>query len=382
MEGLQTDIFKKLIEQGKTDPTVLARKFIEAGGNKEIVATIVDQIDPLLAGPGLVQAACKAGNFEVLKMLLEKGCDIMNTPDVIQADDNYRRTPFLIDAASSGSMPTVQMVLDAGAAPVDAGFITFSKKKKNLVISNAIGAAAFNGRHQVMEFFLRKLDHSSMELEAIETADTVAKSKQKGVFTQEMAKYTPLMLAVAGSDNNIECVKTLLKNKANYQVVDTADNNLLHIAALNGNNKILEYLGKNLDIEIFGRNSKGETPLNICTALKNEKGIEILKQFQQDYDKSASVADSLFEELNAAERKAEEDKVKKAAKRHRNKVNKIAKTENKTVEQVEKELKEKEEQKRKEEEEKARREAELEIQKEKEAKLAAQRRREEMLAMQ
>lgn len=370
MEGISADLFKGLLDSGKTNPAVLARKFIEVGGNKELVEKMIENLDPVLFGPELVQIACKAGNFEILKLLLDKGCDINNVPDVIQADDNYRKTPFLIEAASSGSMPTVNMVLDAGASPLDCGFITFSKKKRNLVVSNAIGAAAYNGRHQVMESFIRKLDSECLELASIETPDTRNEKKSK-TYVAEMAKYTPLMLAVAGDDKNLECVKTLLKNKANYKVTDQFDNNLLHIAAMNGNNKILEYLGKNLDIEIFARNNKGETPLNIVSAAKNDDGIKILKQFQSDYDQSKNIADQLLEELNAAEAKAAEDKAKKSAKRHRNKVNKIAKTENKTTEQVEKELKEREEQKRREEEEAAKREAELEAKREQEAKMEA-----------
>lgn len=232
-----------------------------------------------------------------------------------------------------------------------------------------------------MESFIRKLDSDCLELQAIETPDN-RNTKKSAAFVAEMAKYTPLMLAVAGDDKNLECVKTLLKNKANYKVVDQYENNLLHIAAMNGNNKIIEYLGKNLDIEIFARNSKGETALNICSAAKNEKGIEILKQFQSDYDQSKSVADQLFEELNAETRKAEEDKAKKSAKRHRNKVNKIAKAEGKTIEQVEQELKEKEEQKKREEELAAKREAEAEARKELEAKQEAERKRKELRQLQ
>jgi ankyrin repeat protein len=47
-------------------------------------------------------------------------------------------------------------------------------------------------------------------------------------------------------------------------VKDDLGNNLLHIAAIYGNNTILEYFIKNLKIEIFSRNIKGETALSIC----------------------------------------------------------------------------------------------------------------------
>ena len=125
-----------------------------------------------------------------------------------------------------------------------------------------------------MEYFIDKLDKSSIELEAIEQADT--RAKKKGAYTPEFACYTPLMLAVAGSDANIECVKTLLKHKANQKAFDKNGNTLLHIAAINSNNKILDYLGKNLDMDIFARNKKGDTALTICQNMKNIEGIGFL----------------------------------------------------------------------------------------------------------
>ena len=85
------------------------------------------------------------------------------------------------------------------------------------------------------------------------------------------------MLAVAGSDKNLECIKLLLKNKAAFDLRDEHGNTLLHIAAYAGNNEILEYLGKSLpDIEIFERNALGETALSICSKLKNKSGEDIL----------------------------------------------------------------------------------------------------------
>lgn len=72
------------------------------------------------------------------------------------------------------------------------------------------------------------------------------------------------MLAIARDDSNLECVKLLLQKGANYRVLDEYGNTVHHIAALNGNNNILDYLAKNLKIELFSRNEKGETPLSIC----------------------------------------------------------------------------------------------------------------------
>ena len=41
------------------------------------------------------------------------------------------------------------------------------------------------------------------------------------------------MLAVAKGDENLDCLKVLLQNGANYTARDEYNNSLLHIAALN-----------------------------------------------------------------------------------------------------------------------------------------------------
>lgn len=55
---------------------------------------------------------------------------------------------------------------------------------------------------------------------------------QKGTFTRELTGFTPLMLAVAGGGQNIECVKILLNAKADTTIVDALGNTILHIAAI------------------------------------------------------------------------------------------------------------------------------------------------------
>ena len=84
------------------------------------------------------------------------------------------------------------------------------------------------------------------------------------------------MLTVAGGDQNLDCLKLMLQNGANFICKDDFDNNLLKIAAKNNCNKMIDYIAKNLKINIFERNKEGETALNICQNLKNEQGIATL----------------------------------------------------------------------------------------------------------
>lgn len=70
----------------------------------------------------------------------------------------------------------------------------------------------------------------------------------------------------------MDCLKLLLQKGADFNKKDSFDNSILHIAAINGNNKMIDYISKNVKIDIFGRNVNGETALNICIALKNAEG--------------------------------------------------------------------------------------------------------------
>jgi ankyrin repeat protein len=85
------------------------------------------------------------------------------------------------------------------------------------------------------------------------------------------------MLAVSRDDKNLDCVKILLQAGADFTSKDSYGNTVIHLAAMNGNNKILDYLSKNLKINIFERNKVGDTALSVCTASKNTEGANILE---------------------------------------------------------------------------------------------------------
>jgi len=86
---------------------------------------------------------------------------------------------------------------------------------------------------------------------------------------------------------------------------------VLHLAALNGCNQILDFLSKNLKIELFARNKAGETCLSICQQQQNARGVEIMGQLKADYDKSNVVSQELLNELMQEEENTEEARAKK-----------------------------------------------------------------------
>lgn len=117
----------------------------------------------------------------------------------------------------------------------------------------------------------------------------------------------------------------------------------MHVAALYTNNKILDYLAKNLKLDLFARNRKGETALNICHIAKNQAGVALLEALQTTCDASKSTADSLLNELDREEEQAEKSKAQRKQKKWRAKINKLAKAEGITPEEVERRLEQEEE---------------------------------------
>ena len=111
---------------------------------------------------------------------------------------------------------------------------------------------------------------------------------------------------------------------------------------------------------LFERNRNGETALNICQTLKNPEGVKCLEQYQVEYDKSRTQAEELLEELYKEEEHDEEARARRRQKKWRNKINKIAKAENITAEEVEERLQKEEERKKQEEAQKKREELQRE----------------------
>lgn len=320
------------MQQNPRDPLSAIRPFIKIGDAK-MLEPMLAKIDFLKYGGDLLTIACQEGKRDLVEHFMLKGADIMSPVSSLTGDDNYRRTPFVISAAQSGDWDTLQCVCQNGGSLADQGFICFSKKRKNLVNGNVLAAAAWSGKNLLMKKVVSSLK-SSLESGSSEQPDTQAKVKTAGGFQKEFQGYTPLMLAVARHDDNLECVKTLLQHGANFECKDAFGNGVIHIAAMNGNNKILDYLTKNLKTDMFSRNQKGESALSLA----DPEGARILEQYQKEYDQSASTAQDLLDELTKEAEHDEEAQQKKKQKKWRNKVNKIAKTEGISVEEVEKRL--------------------------------------------
>jgi len=138
---------------------------------------------------------------------------------------------------------------------------------------------------------LLELNKLKVNFEALERADvpfpfvkteSLLSSQGGSAFQKEYFGYTPLMLAAAGGDSNVDIVKALLNAKADFKKTDEFGNSILHIAAINSNNKIMDFIAKEGKIDIFGRNKDGETALSICQSNKNQKGVNLYEGYEKD----------------------------------------------------------------------------------------------------
>lgn len=340
------EMFQNLIKN--KDPGSFVKMMLKMGSDDpNLIADLVKNVSMQKQGGDLLHSAIEAGKEKTFEFLIEKGADVLLPPDSLAEDPEYRNTPLSISAAGAGKFSMLKKVLEHGGSLSDSGAICLSKKRKNVVISNHLGAAAWKGKTDMVKQLLQ-LSNKTVDLMALEQVDYLSKNQQP--FQKEYLGYTPLMLAVASPFSNLETIKALLNAKADFKKTDEFGNSILHIAAINSNNKMIDFITKTLKLDIFGRNKKGDTALSICQDIKNQGGLDILEKYQQSFDKSKDAAGDLLKALEAEEEHEQEAKSKKKDKKWRNKINKIAKAEGISTEEVEKRLKDEADQKKLDEE--------------------------------
>lgn len=218
-------------------------------------------------GASYLQLSCALGKPQIVKFLLQKGVDVSSPPELVTFDESYRRSPFIIQAARSNSIETFEEVKNASVEVTERGSICLSRVQGNVVVSNAIGCAAYYGQVKMLKYLLGQLPQQAMELEAQEHKDKQYQGQGYGAqFVAEYNSFTPLMLAVVGRSNSLECVKALLDHDADHQCEDDYGNTLLHIAAMNKGNEIMNYLIQRFPIDVNEKNAAGQSALSICQA--------------------------------------------------------------------------------------------------------------------
>lgn len=105
----------------------------------------------------------------LIRHLIAKGVNLGIEPDTIEGEKNYRMTPFIITAAIHGDVETFEEIVNQGGDVKAKGFIGLSKKRKNKINSNIVGAAAYHGNTKLINFFINKLSNKDMEHVSKET---------------------------------------------------------------------------------------------------------------------------------------------------------------------------------------------------------------------
>ena len=186
----------------------------------------------------------------MVKYLIGKKVDLTKPPNFVTDVDsdplcaeNYRISPFIIQAACHGTIEIFKLLVAAGCTTNEVGHICLSKRRQNAVVSNVIGGAAYYGNIDVLNLIFNKGKNAAdmLDVKAIETADRRADKSQ---FKHELNDFTPLQLAIVSNKPNLQVVKLLLSKEANYLVkVGATQDNVLHLCAkYQSNFPILKYL--------------------------------------------------------------------------------------------------------------------------------------------
>lgn len=192
--------------------------------------------------------------------------------------DNYSTVecPWLIQAAIGGDIDIFKYLIDKGSLLHSVGHFTLSKKNRNSVISNILGAASFYGRVSLTHYILEKYPKVDRNFKCTEKK---VKIKHFSQLSKEFSDITPVHLCIVSDiaeEDTIEILKLLHLYEANFTLTDFAKNNILHFAAKNNKLETAKFILENLK---FGNlvndlNKDGQTPIAIT---QNEEITQYLQ---------------------------------------------------------------------------------------------------------
>ena len=193
----------------------------------------------------------------------------------------------------------------------NSGIIGLSKKYKNVFFSNIVGACAYYGNENLLEYIL---DNYRSKLD-ININTTEKKTKNSKIhFSKEFSDFPPVLLGVGGflSDKKtVEMLKIFEEYKANFEIKDFNDNNIIHIATKEKKILSLKFLVESLGLKniINEENINNETPYTIAKQSKNKEIIDFFDSYiKQDEN---TIKKNLEELINEDNKKKNNKKNKK-----------------------------------------------------------------------
>ena len=154
--------------KGMPDPLKMAKMFTKSNSPQLLESTLKGAgYDRMLHGHDMMAVAVSAGADKSVDYFLKQGVPLDSPPDAVPEIDDYRKTPYIFQAIKSGNRQTIEMVLQRRPDLDETGIVCFSRKRKNLVTTNLVGAAAYAGLADVMKKFLKDklggLNHKATE---------------------------------------------------------------------------------------------------------------------------------------------------------------------------------------------------------------------------
>ncbi len=182
--------------------------------------------------------ACTQGNLKAVQKLL---VDYEQMPSVIKkivnANDNYKRTPLHI-TAKKGHLPIVKYLVSMGA---------YVNAKDGYGYTPLHHAARY-GHLKVVKYlldvardltrkFIKKLDNELNKQQTNNMCDLLV-----GQYINAINKYNCTALHYAADNGHLEIVKLLIANDADVNAKDNTGYTPLHWAAMHGHLDIVKFL--------------------------------------------------------------------------------------------------------------------------------------------
>ena len=258
-------------------------------------------------------------NFEIIKYMVEKfnitEADVPpmnalsfhnsifpdNSPNILKdIKDNYNdvNCPFAIMSGIGGDINIFNYLLDHKliSDKSQSGAIGLSKKLKNIINSNVIGACSYYGKHELLKHLLSNFKN---EID-INFASVERKSKIGRVgFSKEYTGFTPCMLAIVGpceDKQTIEVLKILKAYNAAFNKEVFNKDNLLHLCVKSKKIETAKYLVEDLKlVDLIDKTNKdGHTPLSLS---QNLNYSEFISYFGKDNEKDEKEIEQAVQDL-------------------------------------------------------------------------------------